>query len=41
MELVNLLSSYVPFLLFPLGMAVDMGFKLVKLVQLAEARKSV
>ncbi|RSH95337.1 hypothetical protein EHS25_000424 [Saitozyma podzolica] len=41
MELANLLGSYIPFLLFPLGMALDMGVKLIKLVQVAEGRKSV
>jgi hypothetical protein len=41
MELANLLGSYIPFLLFPLGMALDMGVKLIKLVQVAEGRKRV
>lgn len=32
MEIGMLLSSYVPFLLLPLGMSVDFGLRLVKIV---------
>lgn len=32
-----LLSSYVPFLVIPLGMAVDMGSRLCKIVNDAQA----
>ncbi|WVQ93314.1 hypothetical protein IAU59_000382 [Kwoniella sp. CBS 9459] len=40
-EYLTLLSEYIPFLLFPLGMAIDMGIKLVKIVNVAQERKSI
>ncbi|WWC64141.1 uncharacterized protein I303_106749 [Kwoniella dejecticola CBS 10117] len=40
-EIVTLLSEYIPFLLIPLGMAVDMGVKLTKIVSAAQDRKRV
>ena len=38
-ELAMLLSSYVPFLVIPLGMALDMGLRLVRIVAQADAAK--
>jgi hypothetical protein len=40
-QLANLLGTYVPFLLIPLGMAVDMSLRLVRIVNAAQARKDV
>ncbi|WRT68949.1 uncharacterized protein IL334_005931 [Kwoniella shivajii] len=40
-ELITLLSEYIPFLLIPLGMAIDMAIKLVKIVNVAQERKTV
>ncbi|OCF54450.1 hypothetical protein L486_07998 [Kwoniella mangroviensis CBS 10435] len=40
-EITTLLSEYIPFLLIPLGMAIDMGVKLVKIVGIAQERKRV
>nr|XP_031862314.1 uncharacterized protein CI109_002279 [Kwoniella shandongensis]KAA5529386.1 hypothetical protein CI109_002279 [Kwoniella shandongensis] len=40
-EWVTLLSEYIPFLLIPLGIAVDMGVKLVKIVDQAQVRRSI
>ena len=41
LEFGNILATYIPFLLIPLGMALDMGVKLAKMVQIAEGRKSI
>ncbi|WWC91335.1 uncharacterized protein L201_006278 [Kwoniella dendrophila CBS 6074] len=40
-EIVTLLSEYIPFLLIPLGMAIDMGLKLVKIVNVSQDRKTI
>lgn len=40
-QVVNLAATYVPFLLLPLTMAVDMGFKIIKMIDIAEGRKRV
>nr|ODN88626.1 hypothetical protein L203_02636 [Cryptococcus depauperatus CBS 7841] len=40
-ETMNLLAEYVPFLLLPLGLAIDMGLRIVKIIAAAEGRKSV
>jgi hypothetical protein len=41
MEFANLLGTYIPFLLIPLAMALDMTFKLIKIVNVAQTRKDV
>ncbi|WVR09147.1 hypothetical protein IAU60_006209 [Kwoniella sp. DSM 27419] len=40
-EIATLLSEYIPFLLIPLGMAIDMAVKLTKIVAAAQERKAV
>ncbi|OWZ40959.1 hypothetical protein LQV05_004788 [Cryptococcus neoformans] len=40
-EIANLLAEYVPFLLLPLGMAVDMSWRIVKIINAAEEKKNV
>lgn len=40
-QIANLAATYIPFLLLPLGMAVDMGMKVVRMIDVAEARKRV
>jgi len=40
-ELNNLLGSFVPFFLIPLGIALDMGWRLVGIVNQVEGRKRV
>ncbi|KAL0247573.1 hypothetical protein I308_103645 [Cryptococcus tetragattii IND107] len=40
-EIANLLAEYVPFLLLPLGMAVDMSWRIIKIISAAEGRKNV
>jgi hypothetical protein len=41
MEIVNLLGTYVPFFLIPAFMAVDMSVRLIKIVNVAQARKDI
>lgn len=41
LELVNLLASYIPFLLFPLGIAVDMGWRIGKILARDQERKVI
>ena len=40
-QLVNLLGTYVPFFLVPLGMAVDMSLRLMRIIGTAQVRKDV
>ncbi|WVQ75387.1 hypothetical protein IAR50_005007 [Cryptococcus sp. DSM 104548] len=40
-EIVSLLSEYVPFLVIPLAMAVDMGWRVVSMLGQVDARKRV
>lgn len=40
-QLVNLLGTYVPFFLVPLGMAVDMSLRLMRIIGTAQVKKDV
>jgi hypothetical protein len=40
-EFASLLASYIPFLLIPLGIAVDMSLRIVKVLGREQARKAV